>query len=311
MDGTRKLSLFWMGDVESSFEPRSALAISRVVNQTALITGASRGIGRGIALELARIGFDLVVNYAGNETAARRTAGDCVGTGKSVGREVRAEICQADVSIAADRQKLIDFTREKFGRLDLLVNNAGVAPSVRADILEAGEESFDRLININVKGPYFLTQLAAKWMIEQTAPRLSSTAVLSQSQLGAAPTPRAPYRPKIVTVSSVSAYTASANRGDYCVSKAALSMLTPLFAARLAEHGINVYEIRPGIIATDMTGPVKEKYDQLIANGLTPIQRWGTPEDIGRAVAAIAQDLLPFSTGEVINVDGGFHLRRL
>jgi len=281
------------------------------MNPTAIVTGGSRGIGRGIALELAKLGFDLVVNYAGNETAARQTAADCVAQAKASGKAIRAEICQADISIGPARRKLIDFTRSTFGRLDLLVNNAGVAPDVRADILEAGEESFDRLININVKGPYFLTQLAANWMIEQTAPKLAATAVLSQSHLGAAPTPRAPYRPKIVTISSISAYTASTNRGDYCIAKAALSMLTPLFAARLAEHGINVYEIRPGVIATDMTGPVKEKYDKLIAEGLTPIQRWGTPEDIGRAVAAIAQDLLPFSTGEVLNVDGGFHLRRL
>jgi len=281
------------------------------MNPTALVTGASRGIGRGIALELARLGYDLVINYAGNQMAARQTASDCAARAKAAGRAIRAEICQADVSASADRRKLIDFARESFGRLDLLVNNAGVAPNVRADILEAGEESFDRLVNINVKGPYFLTQLAAKWMIEQSAPRLASSAVLSQTHLGAAPTPRAPYRPKIVTISSISAYTASTNRGDYCIAKAALSMLTPLYAARLAEHGINVYEIRPGIIATDMTGPVKEKYDKLIGDGLTPIPRWGTPDDIGRAVAAIAQDLLPFSTGEVINVDGGFHLRRL
>ena len=259
------------------------------MNPVALITGASRGIGRGIALELAKLGHDLVVNFSGNEAAARQTAADCLATAKEKGHSIRAEICQADISVSADRHKLIDFTRSTFGRLDLLVNNAGVAPSVRADILEAGEESFDRLININVKGPYFLTQLAANWMVEQATAS----------------------RPKIITISSISAYTASTNRGDYCVAKAALSMLTPLFAARLAEHGINVYEIRPGIIATDMTGPVKEKYDKLIADGLTPIQRWGTPEDIGRAVAAIAQDLLPFSTGEVINVDGGFHLRRL
>jgi NAD(P)-dependent dehydrogenase (short-subunit alcohol dehydrogenase family) len=264
------------------------------MNPVALVTGASRGIGRGIALELARIGRDVVVNYAANEAAARQTAADCVAAAKAAGQRTRAEICQADVSVAADRRKLIEFTREKFGRLDLLVNNAGVAPNVRADILEATEESFDRLIRTNVKGPYFLTQLAARWMIEQSK--------------AAAPTARS--KPKIVTISSVSAYTASVNRGDYCISKAALSMLTPLFAARLAEHGINVYEIRPGIIATDMTGPVKEKYDALIRDGLTPIQRWGAPEDVGRAVAAIAQDLLPFSTGEVINVDGGFHLRR-
>lgn len=265
------------------------------MNPVALITGASRGIGRGIALELAKVGFDLVVNYAGNETAARQTAADCAAVARAATRSIRAEICQADIAAGQDRQRLIAFTRSSFGRLDLLVNNAGVAPSVRADLLEAGEESFDRLMGINVKGPYFLTQLAARWMIEQ---------------LGAAGEAKR-SRPKIVTISSISAYTASTNRGDYCIAKAGLSMLTPLFASRLAEYGINVYEIRPGIIATDMTGPVKEKYDKLIAEGLTPIKRWGLPEDVGRAVAALAQDALPFSTGEVLNVDGGFHLRRL
>jgi len=267
------------------------------MNAVALITGASRGIGRGIALELARLGWDLVVNYVGNEIAARRTASDCLAAARAEGRTVRAEICQADVSLAADRLRLIELTRKEFGQLDLLVNNAGVAPAIRADLLEAGEESFDRLMSINVKGPYFLSQLAARWMIEQT----------KEQPFGAT----RPVRPRIVTISSISAYTASTNRGDYCVAKAALSMLTPLFAARLAEYGINVYEIRPGVIATDMTGPVKEKYDKLIQEGLTPIPRWGRPEDVGKAVAAIALDLLPFSTGEVINVDGGFHLRRL
>ena len=266
------------------------------MNRVALITGASRGIGRGIALELSKLGYDLVINYAGNLGAAEQTARECVSAAGLRGKIVRTEICQADISLTADRRKLVDFTRQTFGRLDLLVNNAGVAPNVRADILEAGEESFDRLIAINVKGPYFLTQLVAKWMIEQCGP------------IGVASTD---YCPKIVTVSSISAYTASTNRGDYCVSKAALSMLTPLFASRLAEHGINVYEIRPGVIATDMTSGVKEKYDKLIGEGLTPMPRWGAPEDIGKAVAAIAQDLFPFSTGEVINVDGGFHLRRL
>ncbi len=265
------------------------------MNPVALITGGSRGIGRGIALELAKLRHDLVVNFAGNETAARRTATDCQAAAKSGGHAIRAEICQADISHSDQRKSLIEFTRATFGRLDLLVNNAGVAPSVRADILEAGEESFDRLININVKGPYFLTQLAAKWMMEQVH----------------AGVPPGVKNLKIITITSISAYTASTNRGDYCIAKAALSMLTPLFATRLAEYGINVYEIRPGIIATDMTGPVKEKYDKLIADGMTPIKRWGAPEDVGKAVAAIAQDLLPFSTGEVINVDGGFHLRRL
>ncbi len=267
----------------------------RAVKPVGLVTGASRGIGRGIALELARVGYDLVVNFARNAAAARQTATDCLAAARAGGKNIRVETCQADIASRADRQKLIGFTREKLGRLDLLVNNAGVAPEARVDILEASEESFDRLMNTNLKGPYFLTQLAAKWMIEQ-------------GRAGDAP---AAFRPKIVTITSVSAYAASVNRGDYCLSKAALSMLTPLYAARLAEHGINVYEVRPGIIRTDMTGPVKEKYDRLIADGLTPIQRWGTPEDVGKAVAAIAQDLLPFSTGEVINVDGGFHIRRL
>jgi NAD(P)-dependent dehydrogenase (short-subunit alcohol dehydrogenase family) len=266
------------------------------VNRSALITGASRGVGRGIALELAKLGCDLVVNYVGNLKAARQSAADCLALAQTCRKKIRAEVFQADISKPSDREKLIEFTKAKFGRLDLLVNNAGVAPEVRADILQAGEESFDRLIAINVKGPYFLTQLAAKWMIHQcVCARENATE----------------YQPKIITISSVSAYAASINRGDYCMAKAALSMLTPLYAARLAPHGINVYEIRPGIIATDMTRPVKEKYDKLISEGLTPIQRWGTPEDVGKAVAAIASGLLPFSTGEVINVDGGFHLRRL
>ncbi|HEY5912676.1 MAG TPA: 3-ketoacyl-ACP reductase [Verrucomicrobiae bacterium] len=265
------------------------------MNPVALITGASRGIGRGVALELAKAGCDLVLNYATNSAAAEQTAADCHQVAQGSGKSIRAEPCQADIAQRADRQKLVESTKTTFGRLDVLVNNAGVAPSVRADILDATEESFDRLMTTNVKGPYFLTQLAARWMIEQRR----------------AGVPPVSIQPKIITISSVSAYTASTNRGDYCLSKAALSMLTPLYASRLAEYGINVYEIRPGIIATDMTGPVKEKYDKLIRDGLTPIQRWGTPEDVGKAVAALVQDLLPFSTGEVINVDGGFHLRRL
>jgi 3-oxoacyl-[acyl-carrier protein] reductase len=265
------------------------------VNPVALITGSSRGIGRGIALELAKLGYDLVINYARNSAAAEQTAADARLAAKQQNRSARVEICRADISNSTERKELIEFTRTHFGRLDLLANNAGVAPDIRADILEASEESFDRVISVNVKGPYFLTQLAAKWMIEQC-----------RTSRGAETT-----RPRIVTISSISAYAASPNRGDYCIAKAALSMLTPLYAARLAEYGINVYEIRPGIISTDMTAPVKEKYDAMIADNLTPIKRWGRPEDVGKAVAAIAQDLLPFSTGEVINVDGGFHIRRL
>jgi 3-oxoacyl-[acyl-carrier protein] reductase len=263
------------------------------MNRVALVTGGGRGIGRGIALALAEVGYDLVVNYAGNGSAARQTAADAVAAGEAADHRVRVEICQADVSRAEDRQRMLQFTREQFGRLDLLVNNAGVAPTVRADLLEATEESFDRLIGINLRGPYFLTQSAARWMIEQ------------------ADAPPVEYLPQIVNITSVSAYTASVNRGDYCVAKAGLAMMTKLFAARLAEHGIRVYEVRPGVIETDMTAGVHERYDRLIEGGLTPIRRWGQPEDVGRAVAAIAVGALPFSTGEVINVDGGFHLRVL
>ena len=278
-------------------------------NPVALITGGSRGIGRGIALELARLGYDLVINYAGNADAARTTAADCVAAAKAAAKTIRAEPEKADVGAAADRRRLIDFTRDTFDGLDLLVNNAGITSIGRADILDATEENFDKLMAVNLKGPYFLTQLAARWMIELSGRRRSDAADSSSS--ASAASPAGGYRPKIVTISSISSYTVSTNRGDYCLAKAALSMMTKLYAARLAQHGIQVYEVCPGIIASDMTAPVKEKYDKLIAEGLTPIQRWGTPEDIGKAVAAIAQDLLPFSTGEVINVDGGFHLRRL
>jgi NAD(P)-dependent dehydrogenase (short-subunit alcohol dehydrogenase family) len=264
------------------------------MNPVALITGASRGIGRAIALKLAELGYDLVINYATNQSAAQDTAVSCRAIAMSGDTNIRADIYQADISSSKERDRLINFVRQQFKRLDLLVNNAGIAPEMRADILGASEESFDKMVNVNLKGPYFLTQLAARFMVEQ---------VTAQGFTG--------KKPKIVTITSISSYTASVGRGDYCVAKAGLSMLTPLFATRLAEFGINVYEIRPGIIATDMTAPVKEKYDQLIGQGLTPIPRWGTPDDVAKAVVAIAQDVLPFSTGEVINVDGGFHLRRL
>jgi NAD(P)-dependent dehydrogenase (short-subunit alcohol dehydrogenase family) len=257
--------------------------------KVAIVTGASRGIGKGIALALAREGFAVAVNYAANRDAAAAVQNELESTGG------RAVLVQADVSLSPDRQRIVSETLTAFGRIDLLVNNAGVAPAVRADLLEASEDSFDRLININLKGPYFLTQLVAREMIKQRT------------------TDHGPRTlPKIVNITSVSAYTASVNRGDYCVAKAGLAMMTKLYAARLAEHCINVYEIRPGVIETDMTGPVRAKYDDLIFNkGLTPIRRWGTSDDVARAVVAIAKDLLPFSTGEVINVDGGFHLRQL
>jgi NAD(P)-dependent dehydrogenase (short-subunit alcohol dehydrogenase family) len=252
------------------------------VNRVALVTGASRGIGRSLTLALAEAGHDVVVNYVSNAEAAQSVVEQARQCG------VRAQAVRADVALAADRAQLVAAAYDEFGRVDLLVNNAGVAPSARADILEATEESFDRVLGINLKGPYFLTQLVARRMIEQGGPPA-----------------------KIVIISSISAYAASVNRGDYCVAKAGLAMMTALYAARLAEHGITVCEIRPGIVATDMTGAVKERYDRLIADGLTPIRRWGQPEDVAKAVVAVASDLLPFSTGHVIDVDGGFHLRTL
>lgn len=256
-----------------------------------LVTGAGRGIGRGISVELAKLGHMVVINYAGNAAAAQ----ECLGLVREAGGD--GIIVRADVSSSADRAQLVGETLAAYGRVDLLVNNAGVAPRVRADLLEAGEESFDELINVNLKGPYFLTQRVALQMIEQVR--------------GGGGDVNSFGLPRIVTITSVSAYTASINRGDYCVSKAGLSMMTKLFAARLAEFGINVYEVRPGVVATDMTSAVKEKYDAIIEQGAWPIRRWGAPSDVGRAVAAVARGDFPFSTGEVINVDGGFHLRTL
>jgi NAD(P)-dependent dehydrogenase (short-subunit alcohol dehydrogenase family) len=253
-------------------------------DRVALVTGASRGIGRAIALALARDAEHAVaVNYVRNESAAKEVVDAITSAGG------RAVAVRGDVASADDRKSIVDQTLAAFGGgIDLLVNNAGVAPDVRADLLDATEQSFDRLINTNLKGPYFLTQLVARHMIDGK------------------------IAGRIVNITSISAYVASVNRGDYCVSKAGLAMMTQLYAARLAPHGINVYEIRPGVIETDMTGPVKAKYDDLIFNkDLTPIARWGAPQDVARAVVAIATDLLPFSTGEVINVDGGYHLRRL
>jgi 3-oxoacyl-[acyl-carrier protein] reductase len=240
----------------------------------AIVTGASRGIGRAIATELART-HEIVATYRGRR--------DCA---ESLAAETGAEIFQCDISSREDREALIAFTRRRLGRLDLLVNNAGIAPAERRDLLDTTEESFDSLISTNLKGPYFLTQLAARWMVEQGAGR-------------------------IVFVTSVSAYAASVNRGEYCVSKAGLSMTAALYAARLAGCGVPVFEIRPGIIRTDMISKVEQVYEERIAGGLLPQARIGEPGDVARAVRAIADGLLDYCAGQVLNVDGGFHLRTL
>lgn len=254
--------------------------------RVALVTGGARGIGLGISVALARDGFDLLLCGVRDAAAVQ----DALSQLREHGG--RVEYCQADVSVSEDRSRLVECARSTFGSLHVLVNNAGVAPSVRADILEAGEESFDRLVRINLKGPYFLTQLVARWMIEQTS-----------AEPG--------WEGCIINVSSVSAFVASPNRGDYCITKAGVSMASKLWAARLGEFGIPVYEIQPGIIRTDMTSGVTEKYDKLIGEGLLVEPRWGTPEDIGRATAALARGDMPYATGQVLRLDGGLSLQRL
>lgn len=252
----------------------------------AIVTGGSRGIGRAVCIELARLGFRVVVNYATRPDAAEETVQSIT----SAGGEAVA-VC-ASVAAGEDRRRLVDETLDRFGRVDLLVNNAGITSQGRKDVLEATEESWDLVFNTNLKGPFFLSQRAAREMIRLRA----------EGRIAAG---------KIINISSVSAYAVSTNRADYCMSKAALQMMTKLLAVRLAHEGIQVFEICPGVIETDMTAPVKAKYDKLIAEGLWPIRRWGRPEDVAQVVAAIVENRLPFSTGEVINVDGGFHIRTL
>jgi 3-oxoacyl-[acyl-carrier protein] reductase len=252
----------------------------------ALITGGSRGIGFGCARELARAGYDLAV-------AGRRPEAACRPALETL-REARADVFYAvcDVADRFAREALLEGVRARFGRLHALINNAGMAPRTRNDILEADEADFEEVLRANLQGPYFLTQAAARWMI-------------AQQQADAA------FRGCIINISSISAATVSLNRGEYCISKAGVSMATQLWAARLAEYGLPVYEIRPGIIATDMTAGVKAKYDRLIAGGLVPERRWGEPEDVGRAAAALARGALPYTTGQVITIDGGLSIPRL
>jgi NAD(P)-dependent dehydrogenase (short-subunit alcohol dehydrogenase family) len=253
----------------------------------AMVTGSTRGIGLGIADELARGGFDLAINGRRDASESATAIAQLEAHGASV------LYARGDVANAADRNRMLAEIEARFGRLDVLVNNAGVAPDVRADILDATEESFDRLMAINLKGPYFLTQAVTKWMIRQ------------RQAAGQR------WRGCIINVSSVSATMASVNRGDYCITKAGIAMASQLWAARLAEFNIDCYEIRPGVIATDMTAGVKEKYDRLIEAGLTLEKRWGTPADVGRAAAMLARGELAYATGQVLNIDGGMSVARL
>lgn len=293
-----------------------------------LVTGASRGIGRGIALSLAEERYSVAINYAGNRAAAEETKSACerlaAGRASDPGRsnampdtradpnaavgadtsthahadspanEPRYGIFQANVGERADRERMVEEVFDSFGRLDALVNNAGIAPRERRDILEATEESFEEVIRVNLQGPYFLTQsIVRRWQ----------AAAGGESLL--------PAGFKVVFVSSISAHTVSFNRGEYCVSKAGMAMAAQLWAGRLAGEGVQVFEVRPGIMKTDLTSKVRDKYDSLISEGLVPQRRWGTPDDMGRSVRALVRGDFPFSTGSVIDVDGGFQIRRL
>jgi NAD(P)-dependent dehydrogenase (short-subunit alcohol dehydrogenase family) len=256
------------------------------MKRVALITGGTRGIGLGIATQLAANGFNLAVNgtrFPGDAEEALQKL-------KGFGNEVI--YCRGNISLSTDRENIIRRVQEHYGKLHVLINNAGVAPKERKDILDATEESFDDVISTNLKGPYFLTQKAANWMIEQR-----------KNDSG--------FKGCIINISSISATVASVNRGEYCISKAGISMATKLFAVRLGEFNIPVFEVRPGVISTDMTSGVKEKYDILIEEGLLVQQRWGEPDDVGKVVASLVKSDFMYSTGQVVMVDGGLTIPRL
>jgi len=256
------------------------------MRRVALITGGSRGIGLGIARALAQSHFDLAIN-------GTRSADQVENALKEL-RDYGVDVmyCPGDIASTDDRTEILRQVKDHYGRLHVLVNNAGVAPKERRDILEATEESFDHVVGINLKGTYFLTQQVANWMIEQKKVNADFTGC-------------------IINISSVSATMVSLNRGEYCISKAGMGMVTQLFAVRLGEYDIPVYEIRPGIVQTDMTSGVKEKYDKLIGEGLLVQKRWGDPEDVGKAVASLTRGDFRYSTGQVLLVDGGLTIPRL
>ena len=259
---------------------------ARASRRVALVTGGTRGIGLGIARELAREGWDLLLSGLRPPAEVSAVVDELQAAGGKVG------YIAADISQPAGRTAIVDRARSDHGALNALVNNAGRAPRVRADLIDATEDSFEEVLRTNLQGPYFLTQAIARDMLERTRED-------------------AAFRAAIVFVTSVSAEMASPNRGEYCVSKAGLAMAARLFAARLAPHGVPVYDVRPGIIATDMTSAVKEAYDRRIADGLVPEGRWGQPDDVGRAVAALLRGDVPYATGTIIHVDGGLSIPRL
>jgi 3-oxoacyl-[acyl-carrier protein] reductase len=255
------------------------------MKKIAIVTGGSRGIGLGISKQLGLDGYQLVIMAVSPEEKNKVNLAEV----KTLG--ISYIYVQGDVSQAEDRRKCVDQAVATYGSIDVLVNNAGVAPIQRADLLEMTEESFDRVVAINTKGCMFMTQIVAKQMLKQEI--------------------KGRKRGTIINISSCSAVVTSTSRGEYCVSKAGISMLTKLYAERLAGEGIYVYEVRPGVIATDMTSGVKEKYDRLLEDGVFPIRRWGQPEDIGAVVSAFCSDQFLYSTGNYIDVDGGFHIQRL
>lgn len=255
------------------------------MSQVALITGGTRGIGYGIAVKLADCGIDLALNGVREESEVTEVLEELRGKG---GRVI---YCRGDVSKKTDREAILTQMRDTYGKLNILVNNAGVSPAERADILESSEESYDRVMRINLKGPYFLTQAAANWMVEQRK--------------------AGDFTGYIINISSISATVASPDRGEYCLSKAGIAMATQLWAMRLAEYDIPVYEVRPGIVKTDMTATVEEKYNRMIGEGLIPQKRWGYPDDVGKAVAVLVRGNFHYSTGEYFMVDGGMTVQRL
>lgn len=255
------------------------------MRKVALVTGSTRGIGLGIAKALGKKGYHVIISGTQPEEANRQMLSQL--------EDIHYEYFQLNIADLENQKAIFEHIKNNLGRLDVLVNNAGVAPLVRADLLETSPESFDRVLDINLRGTFFMCQQAANLMISMQEKKMES------------------YQPRIINISSISAYTSSVNRPEYCISKAGISMVTALFADRLAEAGIPVFEIRPGIIQTDMTRAVTEKYQRLIDHGITPIRRFGQPEDVAQAVLAVCSGLMDFTTGQVINADGGFHLRRL